>query len=67
MVLLTKVSMPNGLTFTNFGVVECQATRMLIGADGDILLAGYTNDFIALARYTSNGTTDTFLAPMEKC
>lgn len=49
----------NGLSYTNFGVLECEATRMLIGADGDILLGGYTEDFIALSRYNSNGTADT--------
>ncbi len=49
----------NGLTYTNFGVIECEATRMLVGADGNILLGGYTEDFIALSRYNSNGTADT--------
>jgi len=48
-----------GFTFTNFGYWDCNATRMLIKSDGDILLGGYTEDFIALSRYNSNGTADT--------
>jgi uncharacterized delta-60 repeat protein len=47
----------SGLVTTDFGGID-SAQSMLLGADGQITLAGYSNTDFALARYLPNGDLD---------